>query len=426
MTGHLTGHVTWLGDRRTVLLELVALVAVGLVPSLSRGTDWLGSWKMALDAGTFSLTLIGPVAAGIACATYVRLATSGVEPLLRTGPRPWWPWLRPALTIWGLAAVAMLAITLGVTTSAALVGAVPYYDTLWVLVPALCVLAAQVGVGVLLGGLGRRVWLAPVAAAATFSLGVLGAIGAMPEIFRSGGLGVTYAGETYDATTLGLQTGATLGVAAGLLLVSNRTVVGRTASSRVVISLLVLLGAVFYVVLGNGIHDRYRAVSDPELVCRGDSVRVCLARETTRPLDDLVERMDRQARALRELGLELPPRYVDYVAGGDDERQGGVPLLVDETLDDTVSDETAARVLTTPAQCAAYRADIAPPEASFDARRLLARWLLVRAGLLEPGPDDSDRAWLGSGLDAQRSWVTNTWAQLRACDLDALRLPPGV
>jgi hypothetical protein len=419
-------HLTWLGDRRTVMLELLALVAVGLVPVLSRGTDWLGSWKMALDAGTFSLTLIGPVAAGMACATYVRLVTSGVEPLVATGPRPWCPWLRPALSIWGLAALAMLAITLGVTTAARLAGAVPYYDTCWVVVPALCVLSAQVSVGVLLGAVGRRVWLAPVAAAATFSLGVLGAVGVMPEIFRTGGLGVSYAGETFDGATLGLQTGAALGIAAGLVLLSNRRVLARSATSRVVGALAVVLGAGCYVALGNGIHDRYRPLADPELVCRGDAVSVCMARETTRPLDDLVDRMERQAVALRELGLELPARYVQPQAVRDPAPTDGSLYLLDQELNATVSDDLVALSLATPAQCPAYSADTAPPEASFGARRLLARWLLVRAGLLEPEDDDADRAWLESGLDDQRPWVRATYEQLRSCDLDALRLPAGV
>ena len=426
MTGVRTARLTWLGGRRTVVLELVALVAVGVVPVLSHGTDWLGSWKMALDAGTFSLTLIGPVAAGLACTTYVRLATSGVEPLVRTGPHPWWSWLRPALSVWSLAAVAMLAITLAVTTAAQVAGAAPYYDTLWVVLPSLCVLAAQVGVGVLLGGAGRRAWLAPVAAAATFGLGVLGAVGVTPEIFRTGGLGVSYAGETFDASTLTLQAGAAVGIATSALLLSNRAVVAGSPTSLVVVALLLLEGALCYLVLGQGAHDRYRAVPHPQLVCRGDLVRVCMARETTRPLDDLVRRMERQARALSDLGLELPPRYVQPQVDRDRSETDGGLYLLDEELDPTVSDEVAAASLATPAHCAAYSADVPPPEASFDARHLLARWLLVRAGLLEPDDDDSDREWLGSGLDAQRPWVTSTYEQLRACDLDALRLPPGV
>lgn len=420
------GHLTWLGSRRTVVLELVALVAVGIVPVLSRGTDWLGSWKMALDAGTFSLTLVGPVAAGLACATYVRLATSGVEPLVRAGPRPWWSWLRPALAIWSLAALAMLVITLAVTTAARLAGSAPYYDTLWVVVPALCVLAAQVGVGVLLGGVGRRVWLAPVAAAATFGLGVLGAVRVMPEIFRTGGLGASYAGETFDVSTLTLQAGAALGIATAALLLSNRTLVAPSPSSLVVVALLVVQGAVCYVMLGQGVHDRYRAVPNPQLVCRGDLVRVCMARETTRPLDDLVERMERQAQALSDLGLQLPPRYVQPQVDRDHSETDGGLYLLDEELEATVSDELAAASLATPAHCAAYSADVPPPEASFATRHLLARWLLVRAGLLMPDDDDSDREWLESGLDAQRPWVTSTYEQLRACDLDALRLPQGV
>lgn len=422
----MTGHLTWLGSRRAVALQLVGLVAIGLVPLLSRGAPWLGSWKMALDAGLFSLTLIGPVSAGIACVTYARLATSGIEPLLRTAPRPWWPWLRPALATWSLGAVAMLALTAAATTGARLAGALPSYDTLWVVVPALAVLAAQVAVGVAVGGLGRRTWSAPIAAAATFALGVLGSTGVMPEIFRAGGLGVSYAGETFDASTLGLEATAALGAAAGLVLLSHPQLVAGSAVSRTLTSLLVLLGATCYVALGNGTHERYRAAPEQELVCRGATVRVCMARETTRPLDDLLARMERQAVALLDLGLELPRRYVQPLpATPPTEADGGLYLL-DEELRATVSEEVAAVSLATPARCAAYSADTPPPEASFDARRLLARWLLVRAGLLEPGDDDRDRAWLQSGLEDQRSWVTTTYERLRTCDLDSLRLPDGV
>lgn len=419
-------HLAWLGGRRAALLELLALLGAGLVPTLSRGSDWLGSWKAALDAGMFSATLIGPLAAGLACAAYVRLATSGVEPLLRSGPRPWWPWVRPALAVWGLAATAMLLITLTVTTAATLAGASPFYATWWVLVPALCVLAAQVAVGVVLGGLGRRGWLAPISAATTFALGVLGAVGVTPEIFRAGGLGVSYAGETFDATTLTLQAGAALGLAAGLLLLSNRQVVARSVLGRIGVAATVLVGVGCYVVLGDGVHDRYRPLAEPELVCRGEVVSVCMARETTRPLDDLVRRMERQAPALRDLGVELPARYVQPQVVPDREPSDGSLYLLDRELSPTVDDELVALSLATPASCPAYRADIPPPEASFTTRRLLARWLLVQAGLLEPDPDDADRAWLESGLADQRAWVVTTYEQLRSCDLDALRMPPGV
>lgn len=423
----MTGHVTWLGERRTVGVILLALVAVGLVPVLSRGLAWCGSWKMALAAGAFSLTLIGPVAAGIAATVYARFATSGVEHLVPTAPRPWWPWLRPALAIWCLGAATMLALVLGVTTTARLAGAAPYYDTLWVVLPALCVLAAQVGVGVLLGGAGRRLWLAPVAAAATFGLGVLGAVGVMPEIFRTGGLGATYAGETFDASTLALQAGAGLGIAAALLALSNVTAVWSTPAARGVVGLLVLVGVVSYAVLGNGVHEPYRAVSDPELVCRGDAPRVCMARETTRPLGDLARRMRRQAVALTDLGVALPARYVQPQPGRDTpETDGELLLLAEQELAAEVPDETAAASLVTPAACAAYRSDTPPPEASFDSRRLLARWLLVRAGALEPDRDDADRAWLASAIEEQRPWVRSTFERLRACDLGALRLPEGV
>jgi hypothetical protein len=320
----------------------------------------------------------------------------------------------------------MLAIVLATTTASGLAGSAAYPETTWVVVPALCVLAAQVAVGVLLGAVGRRRWLAPLAVAATFGLGVLGSVGVIPDIFRVGGITGSYAGETFDASTYAWQAGAALGVAAVLLLLSNRSVVGSSRVARVVLAVIVLCGAGCYVALGQGIHEFTRPLAHPDLVCRGDAVRVCLARETTRPLDDLVARMERQAVALTDLGLDLPRRFVQPEAARDADPRDGALSLLDEELDATVSDESAARSLATPAACAAYRADVPPPEASFDARRLLARWLLVRAGLLAPGADDVDAAWLTSGLDAQRGWVTATYDRLLRCDLEALRLPDGV
>ena len=52
----------WLGAVRVRVLLVCALTAAGLVPVLSREASWLGSWKMALDWGTSSITLLGPVA----------------------------------------------------------------------------------------------------------------------------------------------------------------------------------------------------------------------------------------------------------------------------------------------------------------------------------------------------------------------------
>ena len=50
----------WLGAARVRFWLVCALVAAGLVPVLSRGAEWLGSWKMALDWGTSSVILLGP------------------------------------------------------------------------------------------------------------------------------------------------------------------------------------------------------------------------------------------------------------------------------------------------------------------------------------------------------------------------------
>lgn len=404
-------------------LQLVVLIAAGLVPVLSRGADWVGSWKMALDWGTFSLTLLGPAASGMACAAYVRLTTSGVDRIVLTGPRPSSTWLRPALAVWCLGAAATVLICLGVTAAATVAGARAYPMSYWVIAPTLCVLAAQVAVGVALGGIGRRRWLVPVAAATTFGLGILTAIGVISIVFRTGGSG-DMAGETFDRATLVLQGGAALGLAAALVAVSNTEVLLVSRLARWSLPALAAAGLVAYLSLGSDSDDRYVATSDVSYVCQGEGPEVCLAEETTRPLDDLAARVDRQAHVLRQVGVRLPLRFVQLTPAQDaDASEGVVSLLGEEALSASVTDETAARVLTTPRLCPQYIADVGPPPALFAARALLERWLLVRSHVEQLDDDVPPAAWLRLDLDQQAPWVRETYDQLRRCDINHVRLP---
>ncbi|WP_278257219.1 AAA family ATPase [Nocardioides convexus] len=385
----------WLGRPPVVALQFLVLLAAASVAAAARGTEWTGSWKMALDWGTFSVALVGPVVAGMACAAYVRMTNAGVASATLTSSRPLRAWLQPAIAVWFLGSAAVVVTCFVTTSTAGIAGAHAFPSTYWVIVPAICLVAANVAVGVFVGSVGKRRWLVPVAAAVSFALGVLSATGAVPEVFRIGGVTGPLVGETFAVWPLVLEAVAALGTAVVLCWAANLPW-ARTSTAAQVVGLAVVLPAVVAVVaLTVGDQERYEAVDgDLRLDCAGSAPQVCMATETSRGLDELAPRVDRQAALLESAGVSLPNRFVQLVpvrtAEYLESSDGIIDLPTEQLLAGDVNDGTATQALTMPRLCKQFMGNAGPPDAWFDVRRQIGRWLLQRDGSLTVKQTDAD------------------------------------
>ena len=414
----------WLGTPRVRLALAAAMVAAGMVPVLSREASWLGSWKMALDWGTFSITLLGPVAAGTACAVYVRNRRAQLPELLSQAARPWLGWVAPALVVWLLAAVGVVLICAATTTATWAAGANAYPSVSWVVLPALVVLAADVAVGALIGSVVGHPFAAPWAAVTTFTLFILTSTSVIPGVFRTGGVSGSLAGGTFVTRTLVLQAVAALGFAAGAMALSHVDLFRDSSLLTRVVTAVTIVGTAVALFGLNGDHERYALVADPEYECREGPPAVCMLAETTRPLDDIAGRMQRLSEHLTVAGASLPDRWLQ-VMGTPHPADGAINVPSDYVLDDQVSDADAAEALSTPADCPAYSSDdpTVPLEATFAIRRILTRWILVQAAQ-EPAPSDGPlAAWWALPPEEQHPWVRTTYDALRDCRLGDLRPP---
>lgn len=314
------------------------------------------------------------------------------------------------------------------TTIAAIAGAHTYPGTYWVIVPAVCLVGANVAVGVIVGSVGKRRWLVPVAASISFALGVLSATGAVPEVFRIGGVTGPLIGETFAVRTLLLQAVAALGTAVVLCWVANLPWARTSITAQVVGAVIALPALVSIVILSVGEHERYEAVGgELKLDCAGSAPEVCMAMETSRGLDSLAPRVDRLATLLQAAGVSLPVRFVQLVpvrtAEHLESTDGIIDLSTEQLLAGEVNDGTATQALTMPRLCAQFMGRAGPPDAWFDVRRQIGRWLLYRDGSLTLNKTDADAAWLELPVAQQRAWLTTTYAQLRNCDIDKVKLP---
>ncbi|RHW25812.1 hypothetical protein D0Z08_17370 [Nocardioides immobilis] len=415
----------WLGTARVRLLTAAALFTAGLPPVLDRDLSWLGSWKKALDQGTFSITTLGPVAAGIACVVYVRLRRSGVPDLLSQARRPWLGWLAPALGVWALASAAVLLICALTTTAAWAAGAHTYPELFWVVPPALAVLGAEVSIGAMMGSRIGHYWAAPWAAVSVFTLFILSSVGVVPGVFRTGGTSGSLSAETFAIHPIAAQAVAALGLGVAVMALSHWDLF-RTSSTvhRGMCAVLVAAAIPALFRLHSDSDERYVS-SSVEYECRDGQPTVCMLEETTRPLDDLAARMQRLAGPLVAAGVALPARFVQKLPGDSNLDEGSVRLFADEELGATVTDETAARSLAQPADCPAYSSDSPEdlPEVVFTIDRVLTHWILVQDGQASAPTEGGLADWWALPAEDQHPWVRTTYDALSDCRLNALRLP---
>ncbi len=414
---------TWLGGRRTVGLQLLALLAAAAAYALGR-TEWIGSWKQALDWGAGSTALVGPVAAGCACLAYARLRSSAMHEVLLQSRHDALRWLQPFLAVWALGCAAITLLTLTTTTLASLAGVPAYPQYVWILVPAWLVLAAQTAVGAAIGWASGRPWAAPVAAVLVFLLFLWTVVGPMPAVFSTGGAG-SLTGATFRPGPAFGRGLLAIGLAGGVLALAHRPLVLAGPARRAVGVLVVGALGVGWVATPDDSDGHYGPVASPAVTCAGSAPEMCVYREIPRPLADLSARAQRLARPLLDIGVRLPSRFSQ--AAGQDGRvgEGWVGLMAEEESRTTVSDRSVFWSLLTPARCAPDFSDD-PTPVPFAERHLIARWIGVRLGDVEPDPGDSDYRWLSGDPAVQAVWVRRTYEQLATCDFAAIRMPDGV
>lgn len=417
---------TWLGRWWAVALLVLAFLTVVVAAVAPRASSWIGSWKQALDLTAGATALLGPVAAGAACLAYSRLRSSAARELVLQAERDWLPWLQPLLAVWGLASAVLVLAAAGATTAASVAGVPAYPRLAWVLLPAIAVLGAQTAIGAAIGYASGRAWAAPLAVVIVLLLFLWTISGPVPTLFVTGGATATLAGETFAVLPV-LGPGVfALGFGWCVLAAAHRQLFASTPARQGVLVVAALLVGIGWWWTGGDDDARYVRVADPQLSCAGSAPEVCVLREVPRPLRDLAAKVDRQARALVELGAPVPTRFSPEWA--DRASDGVVQLWVEEETRRTVSVDAATRTLVVPARCAADSADT-PVAIPFEERHLLGRWLQVRAGVLEPDPADSDAAWLAARSVTtadQEAWVRATYRQLTECAYEDVRMPDGL
>jgi hypothetical protein len=402
----------------------VSLLVTGAVALFNRGLEWAGSWRQAIDWGTGTTVLVGPVAAGLACWTYARMRDSGFHHVAWSSSRGFAAWVAPLLWHWWQASVVVLA-SVALAGCVVILHGVPAVPTsLGIAVEAVAVLAAQVSLGAALGVMTGRTWAAPLAAVGVCLLGVTSTWGLIPGIFDTGGVTGSLAGEVFNVRVLVLSGIAAAGIAAAALWAVTSVLARRPRLMTSLIAAAIVSGSWGYLVLGSG-DDRYQLASGPiTMTCSGAAPRVCVAADTPRPRDDAARQLARLAPALTDLGLPLAARYVQALPGVVPPTGAGVLVLVgDEETTDRVSAASAARALASPAWCPELSSDAAD-EAALAARYTLARWILQRSGVDTWAAGSPAGRWAVS--TASEGWVRVTYLALAACRIEELAPPSHV
>ncbi|KAA1421936.1 hypothetical protein F0U44_06645 [Nocardioides humilatus] len=416
----------WLGDRRARLIMFAALLGVGTASIMSRGTRWLGSWKLAIDEVGGSVFLVGPVAAALTCAVYVRLQQAQVDELLSQAARPWRGWTAPALGVWALASCAVGLLAVVTTVAARIAGATVYPQLSWVMLPALLVLGAEVALGALVGTRSQRYWVVPWVGVGTFLLFLLTRFHVIPVVFDTGPTSGELIGETFDPPWFVYQSVAAIGVATAAISASHTHLLQRSSVAWKAFLCLSATAALITLAFIRPPVDRYRPAPTEADVCYPEHPTVCMTEDGHRPLLDIVGKMVSLARPLIEAGVRLPERFVPIEStSAADPHTGILSFQDDDQLARSVDEEMAAESLATPRLCAAYSSDDPRvlPEVYFSVYNTLVLWLLVQAGDKSPPTDGSTATWWALAPEQQYAWVRTTYAALSDCRLNDLVRP---
>lgn len=411
----------WGGTNRRLLLTTLLLVAAGLVAIHGTGLLPAASWKQALDRGTGSTVLVGPVAAGLTAWHYARMRQASFAGFASATPKDLAAWFGPAVLVWLQASAALLVVTSVAIGTTTILGIPAHPGDLPILFQALTVLATYVGLGACLGALVGQTWIAPVAVVLGYLLMFFSVWGLLPGTFDTGSASGSLVGNEFDFTVIALQGVVALGVATACLLGALSVLAARHWVLVTVLGLGVLGGAWALHRLDSTGHERYAYADGPiPLTCAGTEPEVCVQRDAPRPLEAMTREFAVQAMMLEELGFDVPARFQVPEFFRRNPRGIGAIFLGDQEARKVVDPRLVSEALGTPGDCAEYYADI-PSMRDLDVHSLLIRWIADRLGTDRQNPDGALGRWMHS--DAGLQWALTVYPRLANCDFTGLTVP---
>lgn len=379
---------------------------------------WLGSWRGAIEQAAGAVEIAGPLLAGLAAQTYAGLRRTAIPDLVIASVRPTRGWLAPAFRLWIASVISLGMVMIAVTVRSRILDA-PTPGRQFLIVPV-CVLmlAVHALIGMVIGlRAGPRV-AGVLAAFTSFCLFLLATEHLAPPSFITGGATGGMIGEQYRWAAVialcGFAAASALAVAPWVLWTT------QWARQRWLISIVAgLCIAGLGHVTWPDVEGRLEPAALVPYRCGGAVPQVCAP--TERVADDLgriSRRLGELATPLRDAGALLPAKWSWMIPGRRPLDGGSLLISVEAELGGRVGDKELIRSLIDPAACPEYTSNREPTE-SFSARVLLLNWISIRNGFGRSSKK------LAAVLEAENfeGWVRTTYAQLRTCDLDAVRKP---
>lgn len=374
-------------------------------------TSWLRSWRQAVDNAVGTIVIVGPLLAGLVAGTYAALRGSALGDLLVASAHPVRSWFAPAVRLWSVAVLSLVLAVGALSVRSAFYGVPMPSRQLVILMLGVIVLGVHGLVGVAIGLRGPPRAAPVLAAFISYGLFLLAGNHLAPPSFETGGVTGTMYGEQYRPGSVAAL--CVFGVLSGIVLLPwvGAARPGRWAwaiSAAAVVATIGLAQVTW--------PDTERRLEAAEIgyACGRDSPQVCVVDE--RPGDDLPRiswRLRELSAPLSSIGVDLPDRWRQDLFGHPKDRGSGRLIIGDREI----RDQDLVRSLVEPAGCPQYPDGNEPAEL-FGARVQILNWLVFRNEL---DTRSTFPPWFSS--TKSEAWVRDTYAQLKSCDLDAVRRP---
>lgn len=395
-------------------VAFAALTVSCWIGLLTSADGWWWSWRMAVDNAVGSVTIFGPVLAGLAASTYAGLRQGALADLTVGSVRPVRGWFGPAVRLWAAAVLALLGVLIVITVRARFLD-VPTPPRQFVIVPlGILVLAVHTMIGMVLG-LRVSPRAAPVLAAfVSFGLFLLAVSHLAPPSFVTGGVTGAMFGAQYRIGSVVVL--CLFAVGSALVLVpwsgwTSRPVRVRWVASGAAAAALIGLAQVSWPDVESRLETaqiRYRCGSaDPEVCFPEDRM--------SDDFEQVSDQLRRLSQPLVDAGAVMPARWVMRVYPDSFDPAAG-DLSYSNDLRGLPDDDDLVQTLMRPALCTQYAPGMEPQHV-FDGRVGILYWVRFHNGF----GGVKDRPWFHSADG--RAWVKKTYGQLRRCDLDAVYRP---